>query len=203
MAGAEGENFRSIGRNRPVHGLTAGVLARVDHGVETEAGGNLGHLLVSAADIDGPGVARLKVEDLPVPAKTQDAHANKGFAAGKIDGGLEEHGVDEFDALLANALFELRNALRTEIHDGDDVVNLRQYEGVMRVLGDPVEMRQVAVGAVDALARKSGEPPATGGMEVGDDVDLSLRGNGESATASYASKSGYSGEEPYEAAPVH
>ncbi len=69
-------------------------------------------------------------------------------------------------------MLQLRNPGGLKFHDGDDVIHFRHHERIVRIVAHPVEMIQVAVGAVDPLSGKGGKPAATRGMKIRDQKDF-------------------------------
>ena len=64
--------------------------AAIHHRLQAQAGDNLSHLLVNAADIDHPRQTRPHADDLLLPAEAFDPAFYQGFAAREADRRLEE-----------------------------------------------------------------------------------------------------------------
>ena len=70
------------------------------------------------------GIAGAKTKNLLVPAQAKHAHSNQRLSTREIDGGFQEHAIYQLDALFCYSLLKISKALRTEVEDRDDVVDL-------------------------------------------------------------------------------
>ena len=174
VAGRERQDARAVWRFHPMDRATRRISTSVNHRLQSETGSDLCHLLVGAADIDGPGESRMHAKDLLLPVQPFNPQADQSLPTREIDRGFQEKAVDEFYLAFLDPSPQLFNALGLKIHDRDEVVHLGKDEGVMRVVAHPVEMIQVAVRAVDPLFGEIGQPATARRMEVGYDVDWPL-----------------------------
>ena len=129
----------------------------------------LAHLIVLAADVDGPADAGAHAHDLFLPAQPFDPFLDERFPARKVDGHFEESGVNQLHPALLGPLLDLLNARRLEIHNGDQVVAFGEHKLVSGIVTHAVQMIQIAIGAVNAFIGEVGQPPATRRMKVGHD----------------------------------
>src|SRR5271169_3471056 len=146
-----------------------GIFPRVYHRLQSQARCDLSHLIVGAADVDGPRKTGTNPKDLSLPAQSLDAQPDQRLAAGEIDRGFQKEAVDQLDAAPPQGAADFVHAPRLEIHDGDEIVDFRKYNGISWVVANAVQMVQVAVGAINAFFGKIGQPPATSRMEFGND----------------------------------
>ena len=105
--------------------------------------------------------------DLLLPAQSFHPLLQQGFTARQIDRHLQEIGVDQLHAAFLRSLLDLLDPLRLEVHNGDHIIDFGKRELVIGIVAHSIQMVQIGVGAINTFLGKSGQPPATGRMEVG------------------------------------
>ena len=113
-----------------------------------------------SADVDGPGKARPYSEYRLLPAEAFHAEPDERLTTGQVDGRLQEKRIDQLEPSFLNALPDLVNPFRMEVHDGDQVVDFRENESVIGVVTHAIQMIQIAVRAEHALFREGRQPSA-------------------------------------------
>ena len=141
---AQRQDARPIRRLGPVDGAARLVHPLVNHGIKTETGGDLAHLVMESAGVDHPHKAR---DEFPSPAPASAGPPpllQQGFAARQIDGHLQEIGVDQLHPAFLRPLLDLLDPLRLEVHNGDHIIDFRKSELVIGIVADSIQMVQIS-----------------------------------------------------------
>ena len=135
---ANGQRSTSVRRHPPKHGLARRVVPRENHRFHPKAGHDLGQLAVRAHHVDHPAEPGAGAKTLFVPAQPENSHLHERFSARQAHARLQEEPIAQFDSPLADSLLELRDAIRAELKERDQVRHLRQGKAIVRIACHPV-----------------------------------------------------------------